>query len=81
MIMTANMGTVSNNGTSKPESKNIKADTLSKDETVKVMVLGEEPPEDDCLKLVKEKKYLTHYQDGYKEGYRRGYVDARKKFS
>ena len=81
MMMTANMGTVSNNGTSTPESKNIKVDTLSKDETVKVMVLGEEPPEDDCLKLVKEKKYLTHYQDGYKEGYQRGYVDARKKFS
>lgn len=78
--MTANMGTVSNNGISTPLSKNVIAGPSSKGGTVKTMVLGEEPPEDDCLRLVKEKKYLKNYQDGYKEGYQRGYVDARKSF-
>jgi hypothetical protein len=59
----------------------IKVVPSSKEKTVRTMTLGEEPPEDQCLKLIKEKKSLIHYQDGYRKGFHERYVDARKKLS
>ena len=80
LLMTANMGIV--NISNKPSVPvDIKVSPNIKDKPVRTRTLGEEPPEDNCLRLIKEKKFLNHYQDGYKKGYHQGYVDARKKLS
>ena len=84
--MTADMGTVAEVGTvtnvvnKPPITGGSGVVPGSKEATVRTMTLGEEPPENECLKFVKEKECLVDYQDGYREGFHRGYVDARKNF-
>ena len=80
LLMTANMG-IANMGNKPTVPVNIKVNPSDKGKAVRTRTLGEEPPEDECLKLIKEKKFLKEYQDGYKKGYHQGYVDARKKLS
>ncbi len=38
----------------------------------------EEFPEDDCLRLIKEKAFLDLYQNGYSEGYEDAIKKMRK---
>jgi immune inhibitor A len=81
LLMTADIGKLSVIKAATHELEDDKVVQSSTVEPVKTMTLGEEPPEDDCLSLIKEKMFLIHFQDGYKEGYQKGYVDAWKKLS
>jgi immune inhibitor A len=81
LLMTADIGKLSVIKAATHELEDDKVVQSSTVEPVKTMTLGEEPPEDDCLRLIKEKMFLIHFQDGYKEGYQKGYVDAWKKLS
>ena len=81
LLMTANMGNETNVEIKPQPPSDIKVVHISKGKTVRKMTLGEEPPEDPCIKLIKEKAFLIYYQNGYKNGFQEGYVDARKKLS
>ena len=81
LIMTAEIGKLCNITTTNQENEADKVVQSSRKKTIKTMTLGEEPPEDDCLRIIKEKLFLIYYQDGYKEGFQQGYVDALKKLS
>lgn len=80
-LMTANMGTVANVGNIQRASGDIKVVQSSKRKTAGTINWIKEPPEDPCIKLIKEKTCLIYYQNGYKEGFYEGYVDAKNKLS
>ncbi len=80
-LMTANMGTITNAGNIAQTPSDIKVVPTFKAKSVRTMPVWKEPPEDPCLKLIKEKTFLIYYQKGYKKGFHEGYVDARKKLS
>jgi hypothetical protein len=80
-LMTANMGILGDMANIPSRSNDIKIIPSSNRKRVRTIPVRQEPPEDPCIKLIKEKTFLIYYQNGYKKGYQEGYVDARKKLS
>jgi hypothetical protein len=66
LLMTANMG-IANVVNKPPVPVDIKVNPSGKDKPVRTRTFEVEPPEYDCLRLIKEKKFLKEYQDGYKK--------------
>ncbi len=94
LIMTANMGiTCSQKNMQEISTPNISAginapkivsQQIKSSQTNPIMITPDmkpfvdHPPIDDCTKIMNEKTFINHYQNGYKKGFKKGYLDAIK---